>query len=243
MSTSDLTLSNETTSDTIDSLNTSEIKSKILNGELKIINKRGNSKVWNVFGKIECLTGVELPNFVVCRICNNVYKYNSKSTSNLVKHKCYLSTIKEDKEKCKIDVEATLKKLLIKDITEWTIVNSRPFQIVADSGFEKVSARLISIGATYGQNVNMATLLPHPTTVSRNIHELYDKHFERIKAEIAEFKNNGFGLTSDPWTDNFLRITYVAVTIHYIKDHTVVNKLLGMKWMENERCTSTYFLL
>lgn len=229
MSTNETTILSETTFDMIESLNTSAIKSQILNGDLKIINKRGNSKVWNVFGKIASLTGVEFSNFVACRICNNVYKYNSKSTSNLDKHKCYLSTIKQDSEKSKIDVDGTSKNSLIKDITEWTIVNSRPFQIAADSGFEKVSARLISIGTRYGQNVNMASLLPHPTTLSRNINELYEQHFERIKAEISRYKNNGFGIKSDLWTDNFLKNTYIAVTIHYVKDHAVVNNLLGMK--------------
>lgn len=218
----------ETPVDSIETLNAFAIKSKILNGELRISNKRGTSKVWDIFGKIENLDGVVFPSMVICRQCNNVYKFNSKSTSNLVKHKCYSATIKENKNSQKIDVDSATKKLLTKDITEWVVVDSRPFHIVADAGFEKVSKQLISIGAKYGPNVNMASLLPNPTTLSRNVNDLYALHFEKIKTEIATYKQNGFGLATDLWTVNFLRNTYIAVTIHFIKEHTVVSRLLGM---------------
>lgn len=62
---------------------------------------------------------------------------------------------------------------------------------------------------------------------------------KKIKKEIATIKSNGYGLTSDLWTDNFLKKTYIALTMHYIKEGEIISRLLGMKCMEGERCTST----
>lgn len=53
---------------------------------IRTIKKK--SKVWNLFGVINDSNGQEIPHFVGCKKCMNVYTYN-KSTSNLVRHKCY----------------------------------------------------------------------------------------------------------------------------------------------------------
>lgn len=76
----------------LSSLNNSAIKENIINGRFQIVNKRGRSKVWEVFGKVSDETAQEIPKIVACRKCLNIYKYNERSTSNLVKHKCFLMT-------------------------------------------------------------------------------------------------------------------------------------------------------
>lgn len=221
-------------------LSNSAIKSKIVSGEFKINNKRGKSKIWNVFGKIDNASGEELPQLVACRICKNVYKYNHSATSNLVRHKCYIDSTINDTKISKVEVDAATKKKTIQILTEWSIENCRPFKIVADSGFEKVGKHLVSVGARYGPNVDLNDLLPHPTTISRNIGKVYKNYFEKIKSEIAQIKSVGFGLTSDLWTDDFLKKTYISLTVHYVKDATLISRLLGMKSMEGEKCTSNY---
>lgn len=226
-------------SETSEMLNNSAIKLKILCGEFKVSNKRGTSKVWNIFGKIENSSGEELHNLVCCRICTNIYKYNNKSTSNLVRHKCYAAAVIDGKNITKINVDTESKKCITNDIVAWTVKNCRPFRVVEDFGFRKVAEDLISIGAKYGPNVNIEHLLPHPTTISRNLNKVYGFCFEKIKKEIATIKSNGYGLTSDLWTDNFLKKTYIALTMHYIKEGEIRSRLLGMKCMEGERCTST----
>lgn len=64
--------------------NNALFKSKILSGDLKISDKRGRSKVWKLFGKIENLHNKEIANVVACRNCFNIYTFTNKSTSNLV---------------------------------------------------------------------------------------------------------------------------------------------------------------
>lgn len=120
--------------------------------------------------------------------------------------------------------------------------NCRPFQLVADTGFHKVAKFLLSVGANFGTNVDIRSILPHPTTISRNIMNVYNKHFNKIKTEINSVKSVGFGLTSDLWTDNFIRRTYIAVTIHYIIDGNIFSRLLGMNSMDGEKCTSNIYL-
>lgn len=223
-------------------LNNSVIKAKIVSGEFKINNKRGRSKVWDVFGSIKNENGDEIQNLVACKNCFSVHKFNSKSTSNLVKHKCYiLKKIKTDNkiEKTEVDVEDKKKSVLL--VTEWTIENCRPFNIIRDCGLRNFVEFLISIGAKYGQNVDIDKLLPHPTTVSRNIQNLHNKYFEVVKTEIMSVKNIGYGLTSDIWTDNYLRTTYLSLTIHYVKEGKLITRLLGLKSMKGVSCTGDCF--
>lgn len=219
------------------------IKSQILSGELKISSKRGRSKVWETFGNLENVSGEELKEVVVCRTCLNVYKYNGKSTSNLVRHKCYVSSKLENQNNSKVEVDSATKKKGSMIFTEWAVENCRPFKLVEDTGFKKVAEFLISVGATFGPSVDVKSLLPHSTTISRNVKRIYNIYFEKVKTEICSIKEIGFGLTSDLWTDNYIRRTYIAVTVHYIKDGNIVSRLLGMKSMNGEKCTRNYFFL
>lgn len=103
-------------------------------------------------------------------------------------------------------------------LSQWSIENCRPFQLVHDSGLKNFAEFIASVGAKYGADVDMEKLLPHATTVSRNINDLFDSAFAKVKKEIGEDCNNGYGLTSDIWTDNYLRQSYISLTMHHIKN-------------------------
>ena len=64
-------------------------------------------------------------------------------------------------------------------------ISCRPFKIIQDSGFTKIMEEAIKIGAKFGPHVNLNSLLPHPSAVSRNIDKLYDIHFAKLKSEIS----------------------------------------------------------
>lgn len=121
-------------------------------------------------------------------------------------------------------------------LTEWVVGNLRPFKIIQDSGLKKFASFLISVGAEYGEYVNFEPLFPHPATLSRNLGKLYDKVFNKIKAELSEVKF-GYAITTDMWTDNYYQMSYVAITIHYVKNGELKNSLLAMNAMEKERAT------
>lgn len=127
-------------------------------------------------------------------------------------------------------------------MTEWVIKNCRSFNMVKDDGLQAVLKEFTLIGAKYGANVDIEKAIPHPTTISRNIANIYGQCFSKIKEEIALIEPNGFGLTTDVWTDDYLKRSYIALTIHFVKEGVLSVRLLGLKSMEGERCTSKYLM-
>lgn len=185
--------------------------------------------------------GVETKNFVCCRNCQKILRFNNNSTSNLVKHERYV--LKSASESgLKVEVDEATKTVITKLITKWVITNCRPYNLVTDDGLQAVLQEFALIGAKYGANVDVNKALPHPSTVSRNFADFYEQCLKGVKEEVASVKENGFGLTTDIWTDNYFRKSYIALTIHFLKNGVLSVRLLGLKSMEGESCKSKYFL-
>lgn len=210
------------------------IKNNLMSGTYKITLKRGTSKVWEVFGRIEKEEGVEIENKVACRTCFSVMKFDPRTTSNLVKHKCYRITKEIDG---KVEVNNETKKEGLKLICQWFTANCRPFQLIEDSGLKDFAMFMVRIGVKYGENVDIDKLLPHSTTVSRNIDTLFETTFSKVKHEISVNCKNGYGLTSGIFTDDYLRQSYLSLTIHYNKNGQLTSKLLGLISMDGVRNT------
>uniref|UniRef100_A0A0A1XIJ5 Transposable element Hobo transposase n=1 Tax=Zeugodacus cucurbitae TaxID=28588 RepID=A0A0A1XIJ5_ZEUCU len=130
-----------------------------------------------------------------------------------------------------VDVDIETKKKCIKLATVWIVKNGRSFNIIADSGLKNLAQFFISLGAKLGENINIESLLPHPTSISRNIGALYDFHFNELKSEIQEHKKYGYSITSDIWTDDFFKESNISLTMHYVKEGTLKNRLLAVKSM------------
>lgn len=208
-----------------------DIKEKLTSGMYSLIEKRGRSEVWQFFSKIKNDDGEELVNLVACKTCYTVLKFTG-STSNLVKHKCYLNNASKFRQGAPIEVNQETKEEGISVVTEWVVKNCRPLKIIDDSGIKKFASFLINVGATYGGNVDVNKLLPHPTTLSRNISTIYSSHFGPIKSEIQTYKAFGYAITSDIWTDDYLKASYLSCTVHYIKEGVLVDRLMAMKSMK-----------
>ena len=127
-----------------------------------------------------------------------------------------------------------------KAFTKWVIKNCRPYKILDDAGLRNVAEILIKIGANYGSKVDVEHLLPHPTTIARSVKSLYEKNFEEVKTEVLTAASNGFALTTDLWTDNYLRKSFLALTFHFIRGGVLKVRLLGFRSMDGERCTSKF---
>lgn len=136
-----------------------------------------------------------------------------------------------------VEVDLETKQEGIEIITKWSVKNCRFFKMIQDSGLKQFAAFLIKVGATFGPNVNVEKLLPNPTTISRNISAIYETYFEKTKQDIISFKSFGYPVTSDIWTDNYLRSSYISCTIHYIKEGALVGHMLAIESMEGEACT------
>ena len=70
-------------------MDTTRVQKKLLLGEFKIKPVTKKSAVWQVFGIVSDLNGVE-QEFVACKTCSCVlvYKKNTSGTSTMTKHKC-----------------------------------------------------------------------------------------------------------------------------------------------------------
>ncbi|CAF0739074.1 unnamed protein product, partial [Didymodactylos carnosus] len=66
-----------------------------------------------------------------------------------------------------------IQKRIIEACVEYCAVDVRPFESVAGTGFQNLAKQLIYAGATLGTSINVSELLPHPSTISRNVEHVY----------------------------------------------------------------------
>ncbi|ALC38369.1 maker421, partial [Drosophila busckii] len=151
------------------------------------------------------------------------------------RHKCVIMLKEGDKPKEArrpgLSVDPQIKKKCTRIMTESTVKNGNFFSIIDDAGLKDLAEFFISVGANFGENANVDTLLPQPDTISRNIRNLYDSHFDEIQEEILAHKKFGYGITSNIWTDD--KTSYLSLTIQYIKEGAIINRLLAVKSIDS----------
>jgi hypothetical protein len=201
-------------------LTTEQVISNLKKGELKCQEKSGSSDVWENFNEIVNMQDESI-GFVICKICDQVFKYNYKTgTSSLKRHKC-----PSDEKQPKItsywtskNFPTTAKDMVTKKIINLVCKDLRPFEIIVGQGFREFSQEMIDIGSKYG-SLQVDNLFPHPTTISRNI----IKNADSLKKKIAEslkdiFELVGGAFTTDMWTDDYRKISYISLTVHYMDE-------------------------
>lgn len=215
-----------------------QIKLKVKENIYRLIeNKRKiKSPVWKVFRFIQNEHGLDIPNFVCCQLCKNVYPHNHRNgSSNLSKHKCVKnvqsntavagssqSTIPEyciAPTNLKQKFSEHLKKDLNKSCASFVVLDMRPMYAMAGNGLAKLLSTFTYIGLKYGflSPETCSEVLPHPTTVSRNISKMADV----LVPQLANFLhpiilNIGGAVTLDVWTDDFMKRSYLGLTAHFI---------------------------
>lgn len=99
----------------------------------------------------------------------------------------------------------------------------RSFEFVDGNGFKELGQYLVNLGAKYG-HLDIDSLLPHPTTISRNTiktaKELRDKLMLKL---MPYFYENRCSATTDMWTDDYKKLSYISITIHYINENWELN--------------------
>lgn len=207
------------------------IKSKIALGTYSIISKRGRSAVWSIFGNVLNDDDVQIENVVACRECKDVLKLYKKSTTNLLSHLCVKKYTKPE-----ISVSAEEKRKALIACAEWTVKDGISFSTVMGDGFKHFVTEITNIAINYDSSINVNEMLPDPTTVSRLIHEKYSAYFPFLKAKLENVKYAC--VTSDLWTDSHRMLAYLAVTVHYINDGKMIERLLAMCHFDYERQTA-----
>lgn len=229
-----------------------EIGHKIFLGEYILRESSSKSRVWTVFAKIEDQNGVQISGYVCCQMCRKVFTFSKTScTSNLVKHRCYtikyihkpkMSIVEVEMPKLEtsnISLESSVENNLTHLITKCLINNCLSYELIQNRDFRAVFQEFIALGDRFGI-VDVEKMLPSAKVVARNVNEIYGNCYEKIKTEISSIKENGFGLALNIWANNFLKLNYIALTIHFIKSGTIICRLLGLRAMEMENCTGMY---
>uniref|UniRef100_A0A1A8EL94 BED-type domain-containing protein n=2 Tax=Nothobranchius korthausae TaxID=1143690 RepID=A0A1A8EL94_9TELE len=207
-----------------------DMKRKIERGELKRVNNtKGKAPLWNKFDIITSLQN-EPTGFVQCVVCKAVLSFDSKKTgsSHLRRHlqrSCggsgesgsgdrqqsvsdFLSFAKPPPERVKSEVASKCVNFCCMDI--------RPFETVAGVGFRELAQELINVGATHGC-ISANEVLPNPTTISRRCKMMASEMRAGIVQEIKEVMSLiNIGMTTDMWTDDFRKMSYMAITCHYV---------------------------
>lgn len=196
-----------------------QIISNLKNGEFKYKEKKGGSSdVWTNFNEIIDMQD-EFIGFVICINCEHILKYNYKNgTSTLKRHKCPSNQPKITSYYSAKSFPTTAKDVTTKKIVNLVCKDLRPFEIITGQGFREFSQEMINIGSIHGC-LQVDDLFPHPTTISRNI----VKNAESFKIKIANtlkdiFELVGGAFTTDLWTDDYRKISYISLTVHYIDE-------------------------
>ena len=92
----------------------------------------------------------------------------------------------------------------------------RAFEEVAGGGFQQLAQRLIKVGATYGL-LDASKVLPHPTTISRTTGIVAEERRQKLVQEIRDVSSSiNIGMTTDMWTDDYKKTSYLTITCHYV---------------------------
>lgn len=227
------------------------IKRKIADGQLKTVkNTRGKANFWAVFQIVTTLND-EPTGYAQCTICKAVLSYDSKKTgsSHLQRHfergGCNGSEPTSSSKQMSVSdflakpTPSKVKSLITDKCVNFCCMDIRSFETVAGNGFIQLAQELINVGATHGR-LSATSLLPDPTTISRKCKELATAKrgdvIEEIKGVMSLIN---VGMTTDMWTDDHRKISYMSITCHYVTpQYDMKSRVLTTTSFPNEAKTA-----
>lgn len=116
------------------------------------------------------------------------------------------------------------KQIITHKVVEFCARDVRPYEIITGQGFLNLVQYFVSIGAKYGE-IDVKTVLPHPTTVSRHVSDVRDEMQAKVLPIIEEAINKGeCAATTDGWSDNYKKKYYLSMTTHFFDDDFCLHK-------------------
>ena len=190
------------------------------------------SSVWGSFSRILDVEMNILVEFASCNKCAEVYSCNSRhGTTTLSKHsaKCgkvglsnltgqalmseFIMKITKPTTKEREKVTNACVKMCAQDF--------RPFNTVGCEGFVNLVQQCMDIASKSHGRMLARDLLPSPSTVSRNVQAVKDLVVHSLSETLYQHSNtDGIGLafTTDMYTENFTKVSYSALTCHFLDD-------------------------
>ncbi|CAF1479669.1 unnamed protein product [Didymodactylos carnosus] len=165
--------------------------------------------------------------FIVCLQCKTVLKWTSGNGTRVMNHhncikKKPLSetpnrqrTVSSYCQQSSSSTECPLiKKRITEACVEYCAVDGRSFESVTGAGFINLAKQLISAGATIDTSVSASALLPHPSTISRNVERMYLDLKKQLISLCESIKF--FCITCDFWSEKTTGIHYGGLSLHYV---------------------------
>lgn len=180
--------------------------------------------------------------------CEKLFSYNATSSTNhLNRHTqqfcpvmkiilCHKNVANQGK-KYRTVTNVNVKSDILDKCIDFCASDLRPFETVSRYGFVNLFQAAINLSTTHGL-VDAHSILPHPTTVSRHISDKAKTIREKYMPDILKALSNGeLSFTTDMWTDDFRKHTCTAITVQYLKQWNIVNRVLFTCGFPDERKT------
>lgn len=106
---------------------------------------------------------------------------------------------------------------------------------VEGEGFLKLIQEIVNVIKKYKSPIDVKATMPKSRSISNNVSSIFNiQHAEIIKKlRTVEY----FGVTTDMWTDNHKKSSFMAVTIHYISDGELKERILAVRHFESPSAT------
>lgn len=88
----------------------------------------------------------------------------------------------------------------------------QPFETIVGVSFRELAQELINVSATYG-HISANEVLPDPTTIAQRCKIMASERRGETVQKIKEVMSLiNIGMTTDMWTDDFRKTSYMAIT-------------------------------
>jgi len=160
--------------------------------------------------------------FVMCLTCSHVVTFKKKDgTKGMHAHKCGSEEPAPVQRKMTSFVERhslpqPARESLTTELIKFVACDMRPYSSVDGTGFKSLCQTLVNFGARYGQ-FDVTRELPDRTSLARHVPDLVEKTKNDVKSLLAT--SEYIALTSDGWTDDFRKVSYVTVTAHFFDNN------------------------
>ncbi|CAF1509555.1 unnamed protein product [Rotaria sordida] len=203
------------------------------NSSLKIVKPTvtpKSSAVWNSFSHIYVKDIKQ--EYVVCNQCEELLIYKpSSGTNSLSKHISSCQKVKTTashnqttinqfyaSSKNEPAIPDRVKQEINVACAEFAALDSRSFKTIHGIGFKNLAQKIFDAGKylPISKDINVEKLLPHPTTISRQINKLYNQKHQQL-VSICE-KMLEYTVVVDSWKDIHTGIQYCGISLHHIND-------------------------
>lgn len=199
--------------------------------------RRLRSNVWKLFQLIvDKSTEKIVSNYVRCSSCLIFFPYNGETTSVLLRHiPCnngpqpliskFLTSNKYTQFK-QNDIDS-VKEAAVK----FVVKDRRPYYAVQGDGFIDVCKAMVRLGQKYPKlnNNDIERIIPSRQTVANDVRIKSNQAIDIISRDLTECLKypGGFACTTDLWTDNFRRKSYLSITVHLnlFRENEVIPKM------------------